>query len=81
LPGGSLAAHDAPGEQAQDETLFEEIVQTAFGQRRKTLRNNLKGVVTDEDLAALGIDPGCRPENVTVAQYVSLANHLAQRIA
>ncbi len=66
---------------AQDETLFEEIVQTAFAQRRKTLRNNLKGVVTDEDLATLGIDPGCRPENVTVAQYVSLANHLAQRIA
>lgn len=67
--------------QAQDETLFEELVQTAFAQRRKTLRNNLKGVVTDEDLAILAINPGCRPENVTVAQYVLLANHLTQRMS
>jgi len=66
---------------AQDEALFEEVVQTAFAQRRKTLRNNLKGVVTDDDLATLAIDPGCRPENVTVAQYVALANHLAQRMS
>ena len=67
--------------QALDEALLEELVQTAFGQRRKTLRNNLKGVVTDDDLATLAIDPGCRPENVTVAQYVALANHLAHKTA
>ncbi len=65
--------------QAQDEHLLEEVVQTAFAQRRKTLRNNLKGVASDAELEALGIDPGCRAENVSVAQYVALANHLATR--
>lgn len=64
---------------AQDEAMLEEIVQTAFAQRRKTLRNNLKGVVNDDELQALGIDPGCRAETVTVHQYVALANHLTQR--
>jgi len=62
---------------AQDEALLEQVVGQAFGQRRKTLRNNLKGLIDDAGLAALGIDPGLRPENLSVAQYVSLANHLA----
>ncbi|MBS1155627.1 MAG: rRNA methyltransferase [Proteobacteria bacterium] len=62
---------------AQDEHLLEEIVQTAFAQRRKTLRNNLKGIIGDAELEALGINPGCRAENVDVAHYVALANHLA----
>jgi 16S rRNA (adenine1518-N6/adenine1519-N6)-dimethyltransferase len=65
---------------AQDEELLEEIVLTAFGQRRKTLRNNLKGIVSDADLESLGLDPGCRPENVDVAGYVALANLLAKRL-
>ncbi len=64
---------------AQDEILLEEVVQTAFAQRRKTLRNNLKGIATDSELELLGIDPGCRAENVSVAQYVALANHLCRR--
>ncbi len=64
---------------ARDESLLEEVVQTAFAQRRKTLRNNLKGVASDAELESLGIDPGCRAENVTVAQYVALANHLSDR--
>ncbi|MCW3480906.1 16S rRNA (adenine(1518)-N(6)/adenine(1519)-N(6))-dimethyltransferase RsmA [Neisseriaceae bacterium JH1-16] len=61
---------------AADEKQFAELVAQAFGQRRKTLRNNLKGVADDEDFAALAIDPGIRPENLPVADYVRLANHL-----
>jgi len=61
---------------AADEKQFAELVAQAFGQRRKTLRNNLKGVADDEDFAALDIDPGIRPENLPVADYVRLANHL-----
>jgi len=55
---------------------MEKLVTTAFSQRRKTLRNNLKGIVNDDELLALGMDPGCRPENVTVPQYVALSNYL-----
>ncbi|MDC7702844.1 16S rRNA (adenine(1518)-N(6)/adenine(1519)-N(6))-dimethyltransferase RsmA [Vogesella indigofera] len=62
---------------ATDEALLEEIVAQAFGQRRKTLRNNLKGVISDEALQSLGIDPAARAETLSVQQYVALANHLA----
>ena len=49
----------------------------AFGQRRKTLRNNLKGRVSVETLEALGIDPARRPQTLTVAEYVTIANQVA----
>ncbi|RXZ43858.1 16S rRNA (adenine(1518)-N(6)/adenine(1519)-N(6))-dimethyltransferase RsmA [Crenobacter cavernae] len=60
-----------------DMAVLEKLVAQAFGQRRKTLRNNLKGVVGDDTLAELGIDPTLRPEALAVADYVRLANHLA----
>ena len=64
---------------ADNEVLLEEVVSQAFAQRRKTLRNNLKGLVSDEELASIGIDAGWRAENVGVAQYVALANLIARR--
>ena len=50
------------------------IVKHAFTKRRKTLRNALAGVVSEEAMAALEIDPGLRPENLSLAQYAALAN-------
>lgn len=64
---------------AKDEAQLEELVTQAFSQRRKTLRNNLKGLLDEADLAALGIDPGLRPENLAVEQYVAMANLLSGR--
>ncbi|MEW9898134.1 16S rRNA (adenine(1518)-N(6)/adenine(1519)-N(6))-dimethyltransferase RsmA [Chitinivorax sp. PXF-14] len=58
---------------------LEEVVTQAFSQRRKTLRNNLRGVLDDADFTALDIDPGLRPENLSVAQFVSIANRVATR--
>lgn len=52
------------------------IVATAFSQRRKTLRNALSSLATEEDLDALGIDPGLRPENIEIADWIALANRL-----
>ncbi len=62
--------------QAEDETLLSELVKQAFSQRRKTLRNTLKGWLDDTDFEALGIDPGLRAEALPVADFVRLANHL-----
>ena len=59
---------------AQDEAELEALVTLAFSQRRKTLRNNLKGVLDEADFTTLGIDPGLRPENLAVEQYVAMAN-------
>lgn len=61
---------------ACDVKQFEDLVRTAFGQRRKTLRNNFKGLISAEALEAQGIDPGLRPEKLSVADYVGLSNYL-----
>jgi 16S rRNA (adenine1518-N6/adenine1519-N6)-dimethyltransferase len=62
---------------AKDMTQFSRIVQTAFAQRRKMLRNTLKGVLDDAGFAALGISPTLRPEDLAVDEYVRIANYLA----
>jgi len=53
---------------------FANILRQAFSQRRKTLRNNLKGVLTQDQLESLHLDPQRRPETLTLAEFVSLAN-------
>lgn len=66
------------GESAQRlHPALEAVVRQAFGQRRKTLRNNLKGRITAGELEALGIDPGRRPQTLGVEEFVRIANHLA----
>ncbi|UTH75696.1 16S rRNA (adenine(1518)-N(6)/adenine(1519)-N(6))-dimethyltransferase RsmA [Chromobacterium sp. IIBBL 290-4] len=71
----------APGARgvARDEAMLEKLVSQAFAQRRKTLRNNLKGLADAADLEALGIAPGLRPENLPVEDFVRLANHLTDK--
>lgn len=58
----------------RDEARFARIVSAAFGQRRKTLRNALSGVVSAEMLRAEGFDPQARGETLSVEQFVTLAN-------
>ena len=61
---------------AKDEARLASVVQQAFSQRRKMLRNTLKGVLDDAGFAALGIDPTLRPEDLGVDDYVRIANFL-----
>lgn len=72
-----LAPHAELPCPADDPTLLFDLVKQAFGQRRKTLRNNLKGRVSAETLETLDIDPSRRPQTVRVDEFVRLANHLA----
>ena len=61
---------------AKDEVLFAHVVLKAFGQRRKTLRNTLKGLLDDAGFAELNINPQLRAENLSVAQFVAISNYL-----
>ena len=54
------------------------LVQLAFAQRRKTLRNNLRGVIDDSVMHRLGIDPVCRAETLTLDQLMDLSLELPQ---
>jgi len=64
---------------ALNEVGFSRVVARAFSMRRKTLRNNLSGVISASDLHELGIDPGERAQALPVAAFVTIANRLAQR--
>jgi 16S rRNA (adenine1518-N6/adenine1519-N6)-dimethyltransferase len=54
-----------------------QVVLAAFSQRRKMLRNTLKGTLDDVGFAALGIDPTRRAEDIPVEGYVRIANYLS----
>ena len=57
-----------------NDTDFSKLVKQAFSMRRKTLRNNLKGLLTGEAITELGIDPSVRAETLSVEQFVVLTN-------
>jgi 16S rRNA (adenine1518-N6/adenine1519-N6)-dimethyltransferase len=59
---------------AHDEQILVQVVTAAFSKRRKTLRNALDGVIDADGLRKLGIDPRLRPENLSVEDYVRIAN-------
>jgi 16S rRNA (adenine1518-N6/adenine1519-N6)-dimethyltransferase len=56
---------------------LERLTESAFGQRRKMLRQSLKGLPgAVEALEALGIDPQRRAETLSVGDFVALARVL-----
>lgn len=67
-----------PPHPANDEALFAKVVTAAFSQRRKTLRNTLKGLLDDAGFQQLGIDGQLRAENLGVEKFVAIANYLAK---
>ncbi|MCO5055045.1 16S rRNA (adenine(1518)-N(6)/adenine(1519)-N(6))-dimethyltransferase RsmA [Thermomonas sp.] len=62
-----------------DPALFAQLVRAAFGQRRKTLRNALKGLAEAAEIESAGISANARAEQVAVTGFVQLANRLAAR--
>lgn len=64
----------------RNEKLFAELVGAAFGQRRKTLRNTLRGHLAEADFAQLGIDAQLRAENLPVTEFARMANFLNGRM-
>lgn len=61
---------------ARDPALFARLVNTAFQQRRKTLRNALGSLVDEQVLHSLAISSKMRPDTLTVCDYVSISNAL-----
>lgn len=69
-----LVPHRKLPHEAKNYDHFSHIVRTAFSHRRKTLRNCLKNIISDEDWEKVGIDPHLRPEQLNVGDYVRLSN-------
>ena len=72
-----LTPHETAPFTILDQRKFAAVVAAAFSQRRKTLRNALKPLLSAQQIEAAGIDPGARAETITPAGFAALA---AQRI-
>ncbi|QLE79807.1 16S rRNA (adenine(1518)-N(6)/adenine(1519)-N(6))-dimethyltransferase RsmA [Francisella sp. Scap27] len=62
----------------KNHVFFEKIVKQSFAQRRKTLHNNLKDIFKELniDIEKLPVDTRLRAENLSVDDFVALANFL-----
>ena len=74
----ALRPHDRPPFEVGDAQAYARVVAAAFGQRRKTLRNSLSGLLDAERIAAAGVDATARPETLAPAQFAALARELAR---
>ncbi len=72
-----LRPHATPPVQAKDEETLALVIRTAFNQRRKTLKNSLKAIISEDVLATLALDNSLRPENLSLADYVLISNALS----
>ncbi len=59
---------------AKDDKQFSTLVAQAFSMRRKTLRNNLKKILSTEQIESVEIDPSQRAETLSVEDFVKLSN-------
>ena len=71
-----LTPHAKPQFPETDKKKLSKVVTQAFSQRRKTLRNNFKEVLTDSDFELIGIDPTRRAETLSIADFVAITKYL-----
>ncbi len=72
-----LIPTDKHQQQIKNYKLFSKLVETAFQQRRKTIRNSLSNFTTEEHLIKANIRPTQRPQEISIPQYIKLSNELA----
>ena len=69
-----LVPHSKPPVKVNDVKILEKVVTQAFSQRRKTIRNTLKPLLTAEQMEKIGIDPVRRAETLSLAEFSELSN-------
>lgn len=72
-----LTPHKTFPHQAQDVDTLQTVIRTAFNQRRKTLKNSLKAIISEERIRALDIDASQRPENLFLSDYVRISDAIS----
>jgi len=63
-----------------DSKQFACLVNKAFQQRRKTLRNILKNYLKEDQIKSLGISPTARPETLNLLEFAALSNAISTEI-
>lgn len=73
-----LTPHKALPITVKDTDCLKVVVRTAFNQRRKTLKNSLKTLISDSELSDLEIDMTLRPEKLTLTDYVKISDAISE---
>ena len=71
-----LVPSDEYKSQIKNSTQFSKLVETAFQQRRKTIKNSLSKLVDEKQLLNAHILPSQRPQEISIQQYINLSNEL-----
>ena len=71
-----LIPHTTPTVAIDNKQLLDIVVQTAFNQRRKTISNSLKKLVSRDTIQAIGLDPNARAENLSLADFALLSQSI-----
>ena len=71
-----LVPHTEPPVHIDNVALLNQVVTNAFSQRRKTLRNSLSKLFTEEQISAVNIDPSARAETLSLSDFAQLAQLL-----
>ena len=69
-----LIPHSKPPVQVDDIEMLELVVKTAFNQRRKTISNSLKKLLSRDQIHSLDINPASRAENLSLSDFAKLSN-------
>jgi 16S rRNA (adenine1518-N6/adenine1519-N6)-dimethyltransferase len=73
-----LVPYREPPVAVDDVEMLDKLVTQAFSQRRKTLRNTLKPMMSVEQMNAVGIDPQRRAETLSLTEFATLANAVSR---
>lgn len=76
-----LRPHAQPPVDIEQPELLATMVGQAFSQRRKTLRNSIKSLLDEDAIRQCDIDPGTRPEQLSLAQFACLSNRYARSLS
>ncbi|WP_412972291.1 16S rRNA (adenine(1518)-N(6)/adenine(1519)-N(6))-dimethyltransferase RsmA [Glaciecola sp. MF2-115] len=74
-----LIPHTTPPAQVDSIDRLQQVVTTAFNQRRKTIRNSLKDLMNQDEIEALGIKADLRAEALSLQDFALLANFVESK--
>ncbi|WP_334027831.1 16S rRNA (adenine(1518)-N(6)/adenine(1519)-N(6))-dimethyltransferase RsmA [Alteromonas sp. P256] len=74
-----LVPHSVPPVKIESLSTLERVCAQAFNQRRKTIRNSLKDCLSEEEITALGLDPKCRAETLSLTDFATIANAVSSK--
>lgn len=72
-----LVPHSEPPVDIDNFDEFSKLVNFSFTQRRKTLRNILKGKLSVEQIESIGIEPTIRPERLSLDDFTKISNTIS----